>query len=410
MKHLCPFLFSRLGTIAFGAFALSVSASAEPVSLDDLSHIHGIAPHPERAGSLYLATHEGLFLASEDRTAVRVSESRYDLMSLAVHPKEPAVLYASGHPVGGGNLGLVRSRDGGRSWQQISPVAEPPVDFHELTVSPADPNVLYGYFGILFASTDGGETWTEVKRIPSSVFGLAAAAGDPKVLYAATRSGLLLSVDGGRRWETLSDKSNPATAVHVGPDGTVRAHVIGRGLIESRDGGAGWKSVYQQFGEQMLRQLAAAPGEPRRLYALNQFGRLLTSPDGGASWHAFGGDRGPTTPAGGSGEKLFQTHCQECHGLRGVGENHSEQTLFNSRYIRAPALDDSTHAWHHTDDQLVETILEGSSREPRMRAFKDVLSESEARDIVTYMKSLWGRRALACQGPKHMDRECLANN
>jgi mono/diheme cytochrome c family protein len=93
-----------------------------------------------------------------------------------------------------------------------------------------------------------------------------------------------------------------------------------------------------------------------------------------------------------------------------VGENHSHQTLFNPRYIRAPALDDSTHAWHHTDDDLVKTILEGSSREPRMQAFKGVLGESDARDIVTYMKGLWGRRALACQGPKHMDRECLASN
>jgi mono/diheme cytochrome c family protein len=410
MKFRCSFSFSRLGAVALGLAALAGSAMAESIDFKDLSHIHGIAPNPERAGTLFLATHEGLFLASEDRTAVRISESRDDLMSLAAHPEEPAVLYASGHPSGGGNLGLVRTEDGGRSWRQVSPVADPPVDFHQLTVSPADPEVIYGYYRVLFASSDGGQTWTELRRIPSNVFGLAAGAGDPNVLYAATGTGLLLSADGGRRWETLSDRPNLASVVHVGPDGTVRAHVLGMGLLESRDPSAGWKSVYGQFGQQVLRQLAAEPGDSQRLYALNQFGRLLTSRDGGASWHAFGGDRGPTSPAGQRGEKLFRTHCQQCHGLRGVGENHSEQTLFNPRYIRAPALDDSTHAWHHSDDSLVKTILEGSSREPRMRAFKDVLDESDARDIVTYMKSLWGHRALACQGPKHMDRECLANN
>jgi mono/diheme cytochrome c family protein len=363
MKHYCSFSSSRLGALAFGLFALAGSAAAEPISLDDLPHIHGIAPHPTRPGTIYLATHEGLFLASEDRTAVRISESRDDLMSLAAHPTDAAVLYASGHPPGGGNL-----------------------------------------------SADGGRTWTERRRIPSDVFALAASAKDPNALYAATRTGILFSIDGGRRWQTLSDKPNPATVAHVSPDGTVHAYVVGMGLIESRDPGTGWKQVYNQFGEQVLRQLVVEPGDAQRMYALNQFGRLLTSRDAGASWHTFGGDRGPSTPAGRRGEKLYQTHCQQCHGLRGVGENHSDQTLFNPRYIRAPALDDSTHAWHHTDDDLVKTILEGSSRESRMQAFKGVIEESDARDIVTYMKSLWGRRALACQGPKHMDRECLANN
>ncbi len=136
----------------------------------------------------------------------------------------------------------------------------------------------------------------------------------------------------------------------------------------------------------------------------------MSSSDAGASWADYAGDRGPDSPTELRGEKLYQTHCQECHGLRGVGENHSDQTLYNRRYVRAPALDDSTHAWHHTDDNLVQTILEGSTREPRMRGFKDVLQERDARAIVAYMKSLWGARALACQGPLHMDRECLARN
>jgi mono/diheme cytochrome c family protein len=106
------------------------------------------------------------------------------------------------------------------------------------------------------------------------------------------------------------------------------------------------------------------------------------------------------------GETLYQVNCQSCHGLRGVGENHSPRTLRDRRYRRAPALDDSTHAWHHNDDALVKTILEGSPREPRMAAFKDVLAREDAVDIVAYMKSLWGPRALACQGARHMAKEC----
>ncbi len=102
------------------------------------------------------------------------------------------------------------------------------------------------------------------------------------------------------------------------------------------------------------------------------------------------------------GEKLYAAHCQSCHGKRGVGESINPPFVRQPGYFPAPALDDSQHAWHHTDEDLVEFIMEGSTRTKRMAAFKGLLSEKQARDIVAYIKSLWGSRALACQGPQHM--------
>jgi mono/diheme cytochrome c family protein len=404
---------ARSLTFRLASFALLLvagSVSAQPISLERLSQIHAIAVSPERPGTLYVATHEGLFSASEDGNAERISQSRDDLMSLVLDPSAATVLYASGHPGTGGNLGLVQSQDGGRSWRQLSPGAGQPMDFRELVVSPADPKVLYGHFKTLNTSRDAGRSWIKLPRLPAKVYALAASARDPDVVYAATRGGLLSSTDGGRRWQTMSDSPNPASMVHVTRDGIVHAFVVGVGLIEAREPPEAWTTLHNQFGEQVLIQFAVDRKDPRRLYALNQFGRLLASRDAGASWHAFAGDRGPKSPAEHRGEKLYQSNCRQCHGLRGVGETHSDMTLNNPRYVRAPALDDSTHAWHHSDDALVKTILEGSPREPRMRSFKDVLREQDARDIVAYMKSLWGRRALACQGSLHMDRECLARN
>ena len=72
----------------------------------------------------------------------------------------------------------------------------------------------------------------------------------------------------------------------------------------------------------------------------------------------------------------------------------------------APALDSSAHAWHHTDVALQKLILEGSSRTPRMEAWKKTgLSNKEAHDLVAYIKSLWTQRELECQGPNHM--QCM---
>ena len=65
-------------------------------------------------------------------------------------------------------------------------------------------------------------------------------------------------------------------------------------------------------------------------------------------------------------------------------------------------LNETSHAWHHSDEQLISSILNGLERTKRMPAFKQFFSEKEASDIVAYIKSLWPSRIVACQGPKHM--------
>jgi len=109
----------------------------------------------------------------------------------------------------------------------------------------------------------------------------------------------------------------------------------------------------------------------------------------------------PDPQAARRGAPLYQKYCQACHGARGVGERLSFSAYVH-REIPASALDDSQHAWHHSDDDLTAFILNGSPRTARMPAWKGTLSEKQVRDIVAYIKSLWGPRAIECQGPKHM--------
>lgn len=97
------------------------------------------------------------------------------------------------------------------------------------------------------------------------------------------------------------------------------------------------------------------------------------------------------------GETLYDTNCSACHGIKGSGVIDDQ-----SRTFLAPPLDESAHAWHHTDDVLADIILNGSPNDPRMIAWKSKLSEDDAYAIVTYIKSLWSPRIKACQGPKHM--------
>jgi len=103
-----------------------------------------------------------------------------------------------------------------------------------------------------------------------------------------------------------------------------------------------------------------------------------------------------------AGKALYQQYCQSCHKEKGIGEKPLPPLLKVPGFLTAMPLNESSHAWHHSDAQLVGMILNGLQRTPRMPAWKGTLSEQQASQIVAYIKSLWSDRILACQGPKHM--------
>jgi len=102
------------------------------------------------------------------------------------------------------------------------------------------------------------------------------------------------------------------------------------------------------------------------------------------------------------GKPLYEKHCQSCHKKDGVGQTPVPWGIRHPDHVPAMPLNETSHAWHHSDEQLVQTILEGLRRTKVMPAFNGVISEREAQQIVAYLKSLWSPRIVACQGPKHM--------
>src|SRR3546814_16606559 len=86
-------------------------------------------------------THHGFFAVGPDGVAQQISETEDDFMGFTPHPSDPDVLYASGHPAGGGNLGFIVSRNGGQTWTKPSEGAGSPVDFPQMDASQADPRV-----------------------------------------------------------------------------------------------------------------------------------------------------------------------------------------------------------------------------------------------------------------------------
>jgi photosystem II stability/assembly factor-like uncharacterized protein len=271
-------------------FALALAptpVAAEDVPAAKLSHIHGLSLIEGDPWKLYIATHEGLYLAQSDGKARRISEARHDFMGLAANPRDRNGFYASGHPEGGGNLGVIASKDGGTSWQVLSSGApgDDPVDFHALDVAKSKPEVLYGVHRHLQRSDDGAKTWRIIGLAPVGLIDLAVWGRDHETLFAATRLGLLRSRDGGSTWAPAHPAVTPVTSVETLPEGGVIAYTLDQGLLIDRTGLGMWERLAEPRGYRYLLHLTMSGS---RAFALTDKGRILQSADGGRSWRPFG--------------------------------------------------------------------------------------------------------------------------
>jgi len=284
MKLLHKMTIAIVALAAGAATVMLRPDSTGAIPLSEVSHIHGIAIDPNDPSRLYLATHYGVFLTSPDGTAERVSRNRNDYMGFTPHPTDPAMLFASGHPLGGGNMGVMVSRDHGRNWDRLSAGARGPVDFHAMDVSAADPKVMYGLHGDVQVSRDGGTTWQVAGAPGADVFDLAASSVDADLVYAATRNGVMVSRDAAATWTPTGPEGQSASMVHVAPDGTVYAFVVGSGLIRSPAASLSWSTVSADFGQRVLLHMAVDRSDPDRMFAVADDGRVTASTDGGKSW------------------------------------------------------------------------------------------------------------------------------
>lgn len=283
------------GIAGVGALYANLSSSTETTiaALAKETHFHGIAVDVADHTRLYLATHHGLYVIASDGRAQRISETRDDFMGFTAHPADSSVLFASGHPADGGNLGFITSIDRGQTWKKLSDGVHGPVDFHQMDVSKADPKVIYGVYGDLERSSDGGGTWSWIGPVPMSIVALAASSRDVNIVYAATESGVLRSSDGGKSWQATGNSGHPVTMVHVTHSGRIYAFTVGVGLVLAAETDLVWQAISNGFGENYVVHLTTDPSDQERLYAITYDNKtrsqnVIMSKDGGVSWTKLG--------------------------------------------------------------------------------------------------------------------------
>jgi hypothetical protein len=256
-------------------------------------HVHALGVNP-KDGSLFLATHTGLFHAARPGAKPkRVADRWQDTMGFTVIG--PDHFLGSGHPDGREQLppflGLIESRDAGRTWREIS--LQGAMDFHVLE---ADGDRIYGFGSEwetnaerLLVSNDRGETWWR-RRAPESLIDLAIAPDDPDTAVAAGRRRLYITRDAAQTWSELS-----ALPGLLAWSGRQLIAIDARGAVRAATAAfRGWRIRGRVGGE----PAALAPGRGRQLYVALHDGTIKHSGDGGFSWSAWGGhDDGHRTDA-----------------------------------------------------------------------------------------------------------------
>jgi photosystem II stability/assembly factor-like uncharacterized protein len=213
--------------------------------------------------------------------------------TLVIHPTQTDIMYA-----GGVSGGVWKTTDAGQSWTPLADrIAN--IAVNSMAIHPENPDVLYvgtgeGYFreiergtwlplqgAGIFKTEDGGTTWS---RLPSTdepsfhwVNDLIISSKDPDRLYAATRTGVHISENGGQSWSHSLDPEvnggclDLALRTDLAADwlfascGTFAQSTVYRRRMAANEE---WEVVLSEPG--MARtSLAIAPSDQRVIYALS---------------------------------------------------------------------------------------------------------------------------------------------
>src|SRR5437870_11991188 len=221
---------------------------------------------------------------------IGLKESRA-IARVVVDPKEPEVAYiaAMGNLwKDGGERGLFKTTDAGKTWKLILKAAAPHdarTGCGDVMIDPTNPQIVYAALyarqrtpwsftsgpdvtggedvGGIFKSTNGGATWKKLSGgLPARTgrIGLAISGSNPKVVMAVVQSyeggsgqltdlrsksgGVFRSEDGGEKW-TRPSAMDPRpfyfSQIRIDPANDQRVYLLGFALFVSDDGGKNFR-------------------------------------------------------------------------------------------------------------------------------------------------------------------------
>lgn len=274
--------------------------------------------------------------------------------AVAYDPNNSQTIYA-----GGAQGGLWKSSNGGVTWNWLS-ASWTELGVNCIRIDPNNSETIYvgrgdyhgyiaGSYGIM-KSTDGGNTWNEIFTSSVGQIGVASILIDPtnsQTILAGTGDvntfgDLYRSTDGGQTWHgtSLSDTDFlwPTLAASVPNSGAVRFYAVAGGvatstnaasrIFSSDDHGQTWQQlaspIYPDGNLHYAYCVATSPTNSNNVYVLDSENQtFLTSTDQGATWT----DQSANLPTGGDTDYNFSQSFYDYHlecGSQGSGASATD--------------------------------------------------------------------------------------
>jgi photosystem II stability/assembly factor-like uncharacterized protein len=261
-------------------------------------------------------------------TPIFDDQGSYSIGCVAIDPKNPLVVWVgtgennSQRSVGYGD-GVYRSTDGGVSWENVG--LKNSEHIGKIVIDPRDSNIVYvaaqgplwapGGDRGLYKTVDGGKTWKAVLTVDENtgVSDLAYDPRNPDILYASSYqrrrhvwtlvgggpgSAIYKSMDGGANWKKLENglpkEEMGRTGLAVSPAdpdvvyALVDAALKTGGFFRSIDGGGKWErmSEYNASGAQYYQEIVPDPKVVGRVYSMDTW--MQVTEDGGKTFAKVG--------------------------------------------------------------------------------------------------------------------------
>ncbi len=247
-------------------------------------------------------------------TNVGLKDSEH-VAKILIDPRDSDVVYVAAQgPLWrpGGDRGLYKTTDGGKSWKAVLTIGEN-TGVTDVVMDPRDPDVLYaaayqrrrhvwtlidgGPESGLHKSTDGGATWRKLTSgLPKEHMGrigLALAPTRPDWVYAVVEAankagGFFRSTDRGMSFEKRGDyvPAGPQyyNEITVDPHNPERVYSIDVFMQVTNDAGKTWKRLGEQSKHVDNHAIWIDPADPE-YYLVGCDGGIYESFDRAATWH-----------------------------------------------------------------------------------------------------------------------------
>jgi photosystem II stability/assembly factor-like uncharacterized protein len=234
---------------------------------------------------------------------------------IVIHAKNSDVVYVAAQgPLwrSGGDRGLYKTTDGGKTWQRILHVSDD-TGVNEVHLDPRDPNLLYasayqrrrhawtlidgGPESAIYKSFDAGKTWRKltngIPEVDKGRIGLGLSPANPDVLYAIIeaaddKGGFFRSTDRGETWEKRSDYMTTSPQYYnelfCDPIEVGRVYAVDTSLQVTEDGGKTFKRVPGKDKHVDDHVVWIDPSDNRHLL-VGCDGGIYESADRGENWH-----------------------------------------------------------------------------------------------------------------------------